>query len=151
MATLADSLRPLAKAIRAIPGQYGVRTHRVYVVSSSFGGAYTGDGAREDESFELVEGDNQPPKVRWLKADEITVGNLPAGSVSIEHITPDRDGSTTIRDAISGAEIGTGGLRYLKIVGPNHPTGALYRVTSRNFEAALHYTVTASPVEERTQ
>jgi len=147
--TIANSLKPLVRAIRGIPGVFGLRTHRVFVIASRFTGPYTGDGSRSNTEFELTEGSSRtPPKVRWLKSDEIAVGGLAAGTVEVGPITPDLDGYTEIIDAIAATKLGTGDLRYIKLIGPNHPNGANYRVTDAAFESAMHFTLKCSPVED---
>ena len=148
MATLADSLKPLAKAIRGIPGEMGLRTHRVWVVISRYTGAHAGEGDRTDEVFELTEGKGFSPKVRWLRSEEIAVGGLASGTIEVGPITADVIPSTVVRDALNSATANDGDVCYLKITGPNHPDGALYRVTDRAFERGIHYKIQAKPVED---
>ena len=147
LVTFADDLRQLARDVRGIPGDMGIRPHRVYIQTSTFAGTYTGDGNRSTTETELTEGRGNPPKVRWLKADEITVGSLPAGSVKIGPITAQHPGSPVTAALLQARDAQEGDLRHVRIVGPMHPTGALYRLVSANLDRAIHYTLTASPVE----
>lgn len=121
--------------------------HRVFLQDVEFTGTYTGDGQRATTNIELTEGDDHPPKVRWLKADELTVGNLPAGSVTIGPVTAEHPGSPVTARMIQALDSAVGSLRHVRIVGPMHPSGALYRLVGVNLGRAIHYTLTASPVE----
>jgi hypothetical protein len=49
---------------------------------------------------------------------------------------------------VDGSELLKGETRQLLITGPQHPEGALYRVTNIKSERALHYMLRAEP---RTQ
>jgi hypothetical protein len=143
---LADDLKTLARNVRAIPGQFGIRPHRVYLVTTTWGGNYTGDGFRADEVTEITEADSQPPKVRWLTDDEIAVGNISNGTIEVGPITS--AGGITLEELrLDDAAIGSG--RYLKITGPKHPNGGMYRITEIRADRAIHWKMRAAPVETR--
>jgi hypothetical protein len=142
---LADDLKTLARNVRAIPGQFGIRPHRVYLVTDEWDGPYYGDGALTREQVELVEGDNQPPKVRQLNDERRALGDLAGGSVEIGPVTPPDAGSVAA-SAFRGADLTNGfnGLK-LRIVGP---TGdALYVIKGLDLSRAIHWTITAEPLQ----
>lgn len=142
----ADDFLPTLASIRAIPGQFGLRPHRVYLVVSSTSGTYPGDGQRDDILTELVEGDSQPPKVRWPKDEDVAMGLVPKGQATIGPITPAfSTGGTDLSD-LSGVDLLAGDVRLLRITGPSHPDGADYRIVSVKADRAMHYMITAIPV-----
>lgn len=145
--SLADDLKPLLREVRAIPGQLGLRPHTVKILSRGWSGEHSGDGIRYDAEIDVVEGDNQPPKVRWLTDEELAVGSLASGTIQVGPITSD-DSSRTWLDDLLGSNLETGDARYLVITGPKHPCGAKYRITRVTAHRALHYLVQAQPVDE---
>lgn len=143
--TLAAGLRKLAYSVRAIPGQLGVRPHRVSVLKRSWSGSHVGDGDRTDVETDIVEAGGQPPKVRWLSDEELAVGSLNPGTVEIGPITPAFPGGGTRLGTLDGSELAAGNVRHIWIVGPQHPRGAAYKVTKLTLDRALHYTIQATP------
>ncbi len=141
--TLADDLKPVAFEARGIAGTLGFRPHRVYRVT-----AYKGANIRDvagQEVTEITEGSGQPPRVRWLKSEEIAVGSLAHGSVEIGAITPSDELDAWLR----GEDMAAGDERYLRIVGPKTTQeGDLYRVTSYAAEKPLRRMIQAAPVEQ---
>jgi hypothetical protein len=133
---------------RNIPGVLGLRPHSVSIVNTAWTGDHTGDGARYSEVTPIVESGGYPPKVRWMKDDEIAVGDLPKGTAEIGPITPSFSGGGLDLAGVDGSELLKGETRQLLITGPQHPEGALYRVTNIKSERALHYMLRAEP---RTQ
>ena len=145
MATLADSLKGLVYSVRSLPGQLGLRPHRVWLLRRSWSGSHTGAGTRSDLEFPITEGGKQPPKVRWLSDEEIAVGSLAAGTVEIGPITPKHKGGGTDLSILDGSTLTMGQVRHVWILGPQHPKGAAYRITKISADRALHYTLTACP------
>jgi hypothetical protein len=141
----ADDILPTLTAIRAIPGQFGLRPHAVSLVYATSSGDHTGDGDVLDEDTPITEADSQPPKVRWLKDEEITVGNLASGSVEIGPITPAFSTGGTDLTTITG-QLDRGMTRFLRITGPKHPDGALYEITQVKADRSLNYKIQAKPV-----
>jgi hypothetical protein len=142
---LADSLKTLARSVRAIPGQMGLRPHRVYLVTETWTGEHYGDGLSDPVELELVEGDNQPPKVRRVTDEVRALAELASGSVEIGPITPPSAGpisAATLRG--TALETQLQGQR-LRIVGPMGD--AYYVVKSLKFDRAIHWTITAEPSE----
>lgn len=144
--TLADDLKPLARAIRGIPGTLGIRPHTVQLLEREWDGTYTGDGTRTDTLTSLLEGNNQPPKVRWMSDEELAVGNLSSGTIEVGPITSDHDAIARLGD-IRGDDLDDGDARYLVITGPKHPNGAKYRITELRADRAIHYMLRAKPVD----
>jgi hypothetical protein len=146
MATLKDAVLPIAYSARAIAGQLGFRPHSVAIVVVTTDGPHTGDGTRIEEVTEITEADGQSPKVRWLKDDEIALGQLPKGSAVVGPITPEFTGGGTQLSVLNGSEVSDGQVRLLRITGPNHPTGADYTIKGVSADRALRYMISAVPV-----
>ncbi|HEX5076798.1 MAG TPA: hypothetical protein VFW03_26560 [Gemmatimonadaceae bacterium] len=147
--TLADRLKKTVYRGRAIAGGKGFRTHTVSLLDRSWTGQHTGEGSGIEQSTPITEANNQPPKVRWLKQDEIALANLAGGSVEIGPITPRNDAGTVGTDPALFTDVSdanTGKERYLLIKGPMHPTGAVYAIKSFRNEKALRIMLIASPV-----
>ena len=142
-----SDLRDMAKDLRGIPGEIGMRPHRVFFRRVGFSGAFLGDGERLDTDTELLEGRGQSPKVRWLRADVLAVGGLPNGSCTVGPVTPSAMGGD-VMDLFHSASLISGDVQQLMIVGPMHPLGALYRVVGKSMDKGLAWTLTASPLEE---
>lgn len=140
-----DRYRRIAGRARKIPGEHGLREHHVCVVVARTSGVYTGDGGRWEAANEILE-QGQPPKVRWLKNDELALGQLPDGTVEIGPITPQNSGGGTRITLFDGSTIEVGAVELFRITGPQHPDGADYRKLSSSADHALHYTIRASPV-----
>lgn len=138
--TLADDLKPLVNAVRAIPGEMGLRPHSVTAKLGEWNGSHTGEGAETVTSTTLLES-GQNPKVRWLKQEERALSDLPEGACEIGPLTP---GLGLDLDTVTATDAGQ--TLHLRIVGPQHPSGAIYRVTKINADHALHYTLQAVPV-----
>jgi hypothetical protein len=146
--TLRDALLPTINAVRAIPGQLGLRPHAVAIIQTISSGAHTGDGARSETETAITESGGQPPKVRWLNDEQLALGNLPKGTVLVGPITPAFSSGGTDLATIQGTALLQGDTLHVKITGPKHPNGALYRVTKINADRALRYMITAEPVSE---
>lgn len=141
--TLADSLKPLARSIRGIPGTLGIRPHRVYLVTETWSGARPGLGEPTRTEVEIVEGNNQPPKIRQLNDERLALGNLPHGSIEIGPITAHHDGVGVTAGQLLGSTLEEHDSRKLRISGP---TGdAWYVITSVRLDRAIHWMVTAQP------
>lgn len=76
--SIVNDLKPLLRQLRGIPGAFGLRSYTVEIVRiNTEGGAEAWDGTRaltEEQVTELVEGDNQPPRVRWLTTKDYLNG-----------------------------------------------------------------------------
>lgn len=144
--TLRDDLLPTLWSVRSIPGQLGIRPHTVEVVKAVWRGAHTGDGQVYETVTAITESGGFPPKVRQLSSEELAVGALPAGTIEIGPITPDFPGGGTSLTTLGGSDLFDGNTFQLRITGPMHPDGAIYRVTKSSADRALHYTIQAQPV-----
>lgn len=137
----------IADRIRSIPDErFGIRPHSVdLIIATSTNGTYTGDGQRVETVIPVTHSSGALPKVRWAKDQDVAMGLVPAGSVTIGPITSDFAGFENLAN-LDGQVLVQGEVRLLRITGPNHPTGADYRVTGVTADRALHYMITASPV-----
>lgn len=142
----ADDLKPVLHTIRAIPGNLGLRPHQVSIIVKSYTGTHTGEGDEVIIETAITEGSGQPPKVRWLKDDEIAVGNLDSGTIEVGPITPEFSTGGLDISVIDGSSEATGETRYLKIVGPKHPNGAYYAIKEVRADRAMHFKLRAVPV-----
>ncbi len=147
--TLASGLKQLTYSVRGIAGKLGVRPHTVSILKRSWSGSQPGDGTQTDVELRIHEAGGQPPKVRWLTEEQLAVGSLEAGTVQIGPITPKFQGGGTDLSFLDGSLLEAKEARLLRITGPMHPRGAIYKVTKLTADHALHYTITASPVSDQ--
>jgi hypothetical protein len=145
MAKLAERLLPTVYKGRAIAGKLGFRPHDVALLSERWSGSHTGDGSAYPDSTPITEADGQSPKVRWLKDDEVALGNIGAGAIEVGPITPAFPGGGTELDLLA-ASLDRGATRYLVITGPKHPVGARYRIARIEAGRTLRYVLRAEPV-----
>jgi hypothetical protein len=138
-----DALADLYEG-RSEAGIAGFRPHSVAVVATTWTGQHTGEGSGIPESTPIVEANSQPPRVRWLNSEEIALANLGSGIVEIGPITPAFSGGGTDLETLAG-DIQTGATRYVLITGPQHPSGAIYRITDISAERPLRYMLKAAP------
>jgi hypothetical protein len=141
-----DRFRRIAFRYRSKPGDYGLRQHTVEIVDATWSGSFAGEGTKTQTVLALVERTGQPPKVRWLKEDEIALGNLAQGTIEIGPITPDCSAGGIPIDTLMSATLAVGGTHHLRITGPQHTSGAFYKVTFKAADHALHWTLRAEPV-----
>lgn len=144
--TLAAELLPDVYEARAIAGELGFRPHTVAIVVVSTPGLHTGDGTRTEVVTPITEANGQPPRVRWLKDEDLALGQLPLGTVEVGPITPAFAGGGTETDLLTGADLSVGEVRLLRITGPNHPNGADYTIRSVTADRPLRRVITAVPV-----
>lgn len=139
--TIRDQLRKIANQARTIPNAYGLRPYRVYVVTSASTGAEPGYGTTTETSAEITNA-GAPPKVRWLTDEQRTLGDYATGTVRIGPITPDYPGGGTALSALKptlGAS--DNDTLLIRLVGPEYPSGALYRVTKWETDRGLQYSM----------
>ena len=145
--SFSDDLKPLLNSVRSIPGSLGIRPHSVAIVVGVWSGSHTGEGSEDQTTTPITEADGQPPKVRWLKQDERALADLPEGTCEIGPITPSfGGGGLDISQFNSAASLSRGDTLHIVITGPQHPSGAVYRVIQVNADKALHYSIRAVPV-----
>lgn len=145
---LGDNFRAICYAARAIPGQLGLRPHTVSLIEGTNLGPQTGDFTGDYTETPIVESDSQPPKVRWLNDEQLALANLGGGAVDVGPITSFYTTGGTDLAQLAGQDLEAGDTLHIKITGPKHPTGALYRVTKITAHRALHYMLRCSPVRE---
>lgn len=143
--TLANQLHRQLPRLRAIPGRLGLRPHSVTILAGTWSGTATGKGTETTAAVDILEAGNNP-KVRWLTDEELALGaSIGASSIEIGPLTPVHDIGATELGTLSGALLSTGQTLTLRVTGPQHPTGALYKLVRLRTDSALHYTLTASP------
>ena len=136
--SFASDLLPDLHEIRAIPDDLGMRPHAVAILTGSWSGDHTGDGTVATSALTL----SPNPKVRWLKDEAIVVAGLEKGSCTIGPITP---GFPDIASLI-GSSLTAGDTLHVRITGPKHPSGAVYRVSGSSCDRAFRYMLTCEPV-----
>lgn len=145
--TLADTLKAsILPFARGIPGSLGLRPHTVAVVISTWSGDYPGLGTKTEASTALVEGSNQPPKVRLLNGEELAVGQLASGTIEVGPITSTDAALAALKPALTAQQ-----TIHLRVTGPiTAASGDLYTITDIKMDRALHFLVQAKPVEQGT-
>lgn len=147
--TIADDLKPIVWALRAIPAQFGLRPYRVSLVTGVNLGAHTGDEAGAYPEIVISEHGGAPPKVRQLNDEEIALANMGGGLWKVGPFTPYFTGATeggNYLPDILGKNLDTGDTHYVRLVGPAYPDGALFRIVKVGHDHALHYELTIAPV-----
>lgn len=142
--TLADDLRATAARCRGIPGELGMRPHRVYLLSGTWSGDYTGSGTETETGRQLLE-NGQPPQVTWLDSEALALGGWPVGSVEVGNLTPSFAGGGTNFSELIGNALTSGQVMFVRIVGPRHPDGARYRVKEARHKSAVSYSIVCAP------
>jgi hypothetical protein len=148
MTTEAEDALPDLFEARGEVGEAGFRVHSATIVAETYTG-HTGESLTNIDEAPLVEGGGYNPKVRWLKDEEIAVGNLAGGTIEVGPITPAFAVGGTDLDTLMG-ELDRGATRHVRIVGPKHPNGARYRITEIRAERPLRYIIRAVPVSSET-
>lgn len=145
-----DSLRKLAHRIRAIPGErFGIRPYSVAIVVGTWSGAYVGSQAKYEQLAPITEGRGQPPKVRFLLEEALTLSGLNKGSCTVGPITPDfAGGGTALRDLVPAVQQRQ--TVHVQLTGPAYPDGAKFAVKEVKTDRALHWTLVCEPVEGAT-
>ncbi len=136
--SFASDILPDLKAIRTIPDDMGMRPHTVSIVTGDWSGVHVGDGSLAAVTVPIT----PTPKVRWMNDEQIALSGLPKGSAIIGPITP----SFPAFASLVGFGLSTHQTLHLRITGPQHPNGAIYRVTEAKAERSLRYMLTAQPV-----
>jgi hypothetical protein len=147
--TLADDLKPLAHSVRAIPGQLGIRPYTVSTIKRTWSGGNTGNGTPTDTETPITEADSQPPRVRALSGEEKALLDLAGTAWEIGPITPSFSGGGTAISVLKPTDLYQGDEFFIRLVGPEYPTGALMRIVDIKTDRALNYRVTVKPVEEQ--
>lgn len=140
-----DALEDLFEA-RGEVGEAGFRIHTLTVVRSYETGEHTGDQVGGFEETPITEGNGQPPKIRWLKPDEIALGNYPSGTVVVGPITPEHAGGGTPDELLTGTDLQTKDTLRFIIRGPNHPNGWRYRKVGFSAERSLRRMLYLAPL-----
>lgn len=148
MMALADDLKPVLSRIRAIPGQLGLRPYSVKMLVRTYAGATVGVGGYADTETEIVEEGGYPPKVRWLSDERLSLAGYAAGTIEVGPITPSHTGGGASLETLEQSGVLTRAEVHLIVTGPEHPSGAKYRVRSLRSDHAMHYTLRAERVAD---
>lgn len=144
-----DRYRAIAWRYRSLPGVHGLRQHTVEVGISSWSGTNTGEGTESITWTAITESGGLPPKVRWATDEEVALGQFPSGGAEVGPITPTFPlvgAGGTDHDVLTGEDAVTGEIFKIRITGPRHPDGAIYRMAQVHEDQALHYTLRGAPV-----
>ena len=146
---LAQDLLPVVFGARGLVGEFGLRPYTVSVIHRTWTSGQTGDGTPSDVETPITEANGQPPKVRALNGEERALLNLGSGSWEIGPITPDFPGGGTAIATLIGPESPLPGDEFFyRLVGPEYPTGALFRLHEVKSDKTFGYRVTIKPVGE---
>jgi len=139
-----DGLRKLLDRGRAIPGIWGLRPYRSFLIEGYWDGAYTGDGESADFETELLVG-GQPPKVRFLTSEQLALGGVPEGTCTVGPLTPSHTGGGVAASSLEGTSLAAGNTLHVRLL---HSDGseAFYRVTKVDKQKALRIMLTCEPV-----
>lgn len=124
-----DDLLPDVDDIRAIPGEFGLRRYRVWVVTTTSTGVRPGmPGAQETRTeVELLVG-GQPPKVRNVRSRDVIAGLSEASTIELEigPVTPEfaGGGHSPADLVLSAPATATPTITYL-VKGPGMPPNGL--------------------------
>lgn len=138
-----DNLRKAVGAVRAIPGVYGVRPYTVQVEVKSWSGAERGEGVAVTDTTTIAE-NGVPPKVRWLRDEELAVGGYASGAVEVGPITPDYPGGGTALSTLVPTLPANSTLRYI-LTGPRYPDGAHFVMKQVRHDRGYQYSVVLEP------
>lgn len=138
--------RAIAHRYRSIPGAHGLREHTVSVRLASYSGTYSGDVAESGAWTDITENGGHAPKVHWANDEQIALGGLDKGDVTIGPITPSNGTVGTLLATLAGSAATVGQVFQIRITGPKHPDGALYIGREVSSDRALRYMMRARPV-----
>lgn len=142
-----DKYRRIADRYRALPDKFGLREHTVTLVYSRWTGGRIGEGEEELTEYPITVGSGAPPKVRFPSQREIALGAMSEGSVSIGPFTPEYGTGGVKRSMFDCSTLKPGEGMHIRVMGPQHPTGCLYRIKNNNVDRALRVTLTCIPAE----
>lgn len=145
--TLASDLKPAIEAIRGIPADLGLYVYDVYARTSSRAGAFGLEGTETVSETQVTNGGKRV-KVRVLNVEELALGQLGKGSLKVGPITPDYSLGGTTLSSIAGMSLAEQEQFRFRVVGPDIPNGAEFRLSRVEADWALHYTLTLEPIAD---
>lgn len=145
MTSPANYFREIADSCRAIPGEFGLREHAVYIRITTWGGPSFGEGNFSCRDTQILVG-GQNPKVRMPSQKEIMLGAMGKGDIKVGPFTPDFGAAGLDRELILNPERSRLTEWNYLVTGPAFPKGMLFRQMNTNVDRALQITVTMSPV-----
>lgn len=148
MATLRNSLLPAIDAIRAIPGQLGMRLYAVSIVTRTWTGARPGLGTKTDAATALtVDRGQYQAKVRQLTERDViaSAGLYNTQQFEIGPLTPgyaSNAGSGGITPDIIDPAVGSTAIEvFFKVTGPGFPAGGgWFKKVATNVTKPYRYT-----------
>jgi hypothetical protein len=143
--SFASDLYPVLACARAIAGDLGLRPYRVFIVTRSSSGTYAGSGAVTNSEIEVTE-NGQPPRVRFANDEQLALGRLEAGDVTIGPITPTTDSGGTDLSVIA-PDVAAQQSLYIRLLAPDG-VSTYYRVSEISTENSFRYTITAKAVAD---
>lgn len=150
--SLADEFRAIADECRNIPSEFGLREHAVSLVFTRTTSGLPWDGDEVSTEVAVTHPGGGNPKVRFPSQKELALGLMSIGSVTVGPITPEYLSGALPggldRSLFNGSQLEIGDMMQVKITGPQHPTGCLYRIRNSNVDRALRVTWICVPVEE---
>lgn len=147
--SLADEFRQIADECRSIPNEFGLREHAVTLVRNYWTGGRPGDGDEVSSDTPITVSGGANPKVRFPSQREIALGLMSEGQVTIGPFTPEYGVGGIDRTLFDGSQLSTGDGLFLRLTGPQHPEGVLYRIKNCNVDQALRVTLVCVPVTPR--
>ena len=145
MAT-ADKWRRIADKIRKVPSTFGLREHTVSLVRSQWTSGELGVGEELTTETPITVYGGAPPKIRFPSQREIALGLMSLGELTIGPFTPDYGPGGIDRGLFNGDGLTRGDGQHIKVTGPQHPEGALYRIKNCNVDHALRIVLVCLPV-----
>ena len=139
MATFRDSILPSVNSIRAIPGKLGWRPYSLTIEVRTWSGAEIGEGVETVTSTPITEQYGQPPKIRWLDAEQLAIGGYEKGTITVGPITPAYPGGGVLISVLSPSNLANNTVVQYKLVGPAYPQGAYCRLVGSDDDLAGHY------------
>lgn len=139
---LADELREVAFNLRALAGEFGLRPYRIYRIKISYSGEnFT--GTRTEEEIELVEGNGQPPKVRWATSEELALTGYASETLLVGPLTP-KILSTVVGTDYEALrpELNPDDIIRFRVVGPGYPTGEFFTLKKLDRSSAVSWRLT---------
>jgi hypothetical protein len=150
MSTIANDFRELADDIRSIPGEFGLREYRSFLVRKPWTGTHPGDGDEMPEIIPLTVGNGANPKVRFPSQKEVALGMMASGTMMFGPLTPAYGTGGTDRASLDGSQLEPGVGQIIRVYEPDAvvPGGDStdYEVVRRNVDHALRITLQCSPV-----
>lgn len=141
-----DDFRELADDIRSIPGEFGLREYRCFLVTKEWSGEHPGDGDEVEKLVPLTVGGGQNPKVRFPSQRDVALNLMSLGTIIIGPLTPAYGAGGTNRALFDGSLITVGVGQYIRVYAPDDGDSSDYKVNYVNVDRALRITLQCTNV-----